>query len=390
MAARVLGPAGHVHDSDDTQVSRDPRHQYGMLTHPTIPVLSASLAAAQKRGGVVGRDFVTAFLTGFEVECKIAEFMLPGHYTRGFHSSGTVGTIGAAAKLLGLRGRTLASAIGLAASFAAGIRANYGTMTKPLHVGRAAENGVNAALLSARGFTADATSLDGRWGIFQIFGGGIFEEKAIQGFGKTFSIVDPGVSITPYPSGILTHQTMDALSPLIKNRKIDASDVEHITVFVGSNILDPIRYPKASDYLEAKFSMAALLAMIVLRRRAGRAEFTNRFMRSPPMRAMQERISMVLDPEIEAQGTDTIRSRIELETRSSEKLTVWSDERYRGGPDNPMSDEDLEEKVAGCTEGLLDDIGRDRLIDATRAVEKLDDATELARIIQGRSGAMAA
>ena len=114
--------------------------------------------------------------------------MLPGHYTRGFHSSGTVGTIGAAAaaKLLGLRGRTLASAIGLAASFAAGIRANYGTMTKPLHVGRAAENGVNAALLSARGFTADATSLDGRWGIFQIFGGGIFEEKAIQGFGKTF------------------------------------------------------------------------------------------------------------------------------------------------------------------------------------------------------------
>ena len=207
---------------------------------------------------------------------------------------------------------------------------------------------------------------------------------------ETFSIVDPGVSITPYPSGILTHQTMDALSPLIKNRKIDASDVEHITVFVGSNILDPIRYPKASDYLEAKFSMAALLAMIVLRRRAGRAEFTNRFMRWPPMRAMQERISMVLDPEIEAQGTDTIRSRIELETRSGEKLTVWSDERYRGGPDNPMSDEDLEEKVAGCTEGLLDDIGRDRLIDATRAVEKLDDATELARIIQGRSGAMAA
>ena len=269
MAARVLGTAGHVHDWNDTQVSRDPRHQYGMLTHPTIPVLSASLAAARKRGGVGGRDFVTAFLTEFEVECKIAEFMLPGHYTRGFHSSGTVGNIGAAAaKLLGLRGRTLASAIGLAASFAAGIRANYGTMTKPLHVGRAAENGVTAALLSARGFTADATTLDGRWGFFQIFGGGIFEEKAVQGFGETFSIVDPGVSIKPYPSGILTHQTMDALLTLIKNRKIDASDVEHITVFVGGNILDPIRYPKASNYLEAKFSMAALLAMIVLRRRA--------------------------------------------------------------------------------------------------------------------------
>src|SRR6185503_2945970 len=164
MAARVLGTAGHAHDWDDSQVSIDPAHVYGLLTHPTIPPLSSALVMAQKLGGVDGKTFMLAFLTGFEVECKISEWMLPQHYVKGMHSSGTVGTFGAyaaAAKLLKLNGDKLRSAFGIAASFAAGIRCNFGTMTKPLHVGRAAENGVTAALLAARGFTADPDALDG-------------------------------------------------------------------------------------------------------------------------------------------------------------------------------------------------------------------------------------
>ena len=151
MAARVLGTAGHAHDWDDSQVSVDPAHIYGLLTHPTIPPLTSALVMSQKLGGVDGKTFMLAFLTGFEVECKISEWMLPQHYVRGMHSSGTVGTFGAyaaAAKLLGLTGDELRSGFGIAASFAAGIRCNFGTMTKPLHVGRAAENGVTAALLA--------------------------------------------------------------------------------------------------------------------------------------------------------------------------------------------------------------------------------------------------
>src|SRR5262249_14222668 len=169
MAARVLGTAGHAHDWDDSQVSLDPAHIYGLLTHPTIPPLTSALVMSQKLGGVDGKSFMLAFLTGFEVECKISEWMLPQHYVRGMHSSGTVGTSGAcapAAKLLGLTGDKLRSGLGIAASFAAGIRCNFGTMTKPLHVGRAAENGVTAALLAARGFTADPDALDGPWGFF--------------------------------------------------------------------------------------------------------------------------------------------------------------------------------------------------------------------------------
>ena len=218
IAARVLGTAGHAHDWDDSQVSIDPAHVYGLLTHPTIPPLSSALVMAQKLGGIDGKTFMLAFLTGFEVECKISEWMLPQHYVKGMHSSGTVGTFGAyaaAAKLLRLNGDKLRSGFGIAASFAAGIRCNFGTMTKPLHVGRAAENGVTAALLAARGFTADPDALDGPWGFYAVQGGGVSAEKISQGFGNIWTIVEPGVSIKPYPCGVLTHPTIDLMLKLV-------------------------------------------------------------------------------------------------------------------------------------------------------------------------------
>jgi len=385
LAARVLGTAGHAHDWDDTQVSRDPRHQYGLLTHPTIPALSAALVIGQRRGGVTGRDLMLAFLAGFEVECKISEWMLPEHYRRGFHSSGTVGTFGAAvaaAKLLGLEGDRLARTLGIAASMAAGIRVNFGTMTKPLHVGRAAENGVTAALLAARGFTADPNGLDGPWGFFSVHGGGLSEEKIEEGFGRSWSIVEPGVSIKPYPSGILTHQSMDAMLELVEEHDLKPERIERIDFFAGGNILKPIRYPIATNHLEAKFCMPALLAMIVLRRQAGRREFTDEFVASPEMQALQRRIGTEIDPEIEAMGTDRIRSRIEVTTRDGERLVAWADERYRGGPDKPMSDAGLEAKFHACTEGLLDDARRAKVIETVRGVESLPDATRLLALIQ--------
>ncbi len=385
LAGRVLGTAGHAHDWDDTQVSRDPAHVYGLLTHPTIPPLTAAMVMSQKLGGISGRDFVNAFVTGVEVESKISEWMLPDHYKRGLHSSGTVGTFGAvaaAAKLLGLKGDKLAHAIGIAASLAAGIRCNFGTMTKPLHVGRASENGITAALLAARGFTADPDALDGRWGFMMVQGGGATEGKLAQGFGNTWSIVDPGVSIKPYPSGIVTHQSMDAMLKLVTTHNVDPTQVERIDFHAGSNILNPIRYPIARNHLQAKFSMAGLLAMIVLRRQAGRQEFTNAFIQDAATQDMQKRITTHLDPDIEAMGSDIIRSRIEMTMKDGAKLVELANERYRGGPDNPMTDKDLEAKVAACTAGLLDTTRREALIAGAWGVEKLDDAAQLAGLIQ--------
>jgi 2-methylcitrate dehydratase PrpD len=386
IAARVLGTAGHAHDWDDSQVSVDPAHMYGLLTHPTIPPLSSSLVMAQKLGGVDGNTFMLAFLTGFEVECKISEWMLPQHYLRGMHSSGTVGTFGAyaaAAKLLGLRGDKLRSGFGIAASFAAGIRCNFGTMTKPLHVGRAAENGVTAALLAARGFTADPDALDGPWGFYAVQGGGVSAEKVSQGFGKQWTIIEPGVSIKPYPCGVLTHPTIDLMLKLVTEHDVKPDDIEAVKVFAGTNILDPIRYPIAANHLQAKFSLPAALAMIALVRKAGKREFSDEFVGSAAMQSMQKRITTELDPEIEKMGFDKMRSHIVIRLKNGRQLEGWADERYRGGPENPLSDRDLEAKVRSCCEDVLNRAAQSALIDAAWSVVQSSDASALMKIING-------
>jgi 2-methylcitrate dehydratase PrpD len=383
-AARVLGTAGHAHDWDDSQVSNDPTHVYGLLTHPTIPPLTSALVMAQKLGAVDGKTFMLAFLTGFEVECKISEWMLPQHYVRGMHSSGTVGTFGAyatAAKLLGLKGDQLRSGFGIAASFAAGIRCNFGTMTKPLHVGRASENGVTAALLAARGFTADPDALDGPWGFYAVQGGGVSADKISQGFGKVWTIVEPGVSIKPYPCGVLTHPTIDLMLKLVTNHDVKPDDIQSVTVYAGTNILKPIRYPIAANHLQAKFSLPAALAMIALARQAGKREFSDDFVGSDAMQAMQRRITTEVDPEIEKMGFDKMRSRIAIRLKTGRCVEGWADERYRGGPENPLSDSDLEAKVRSCCDGVLDNKTRAKLIAAGWSVMKLTDAGALMEIM---------
>lgn len=385
-AARALGTAGHAHDWDDSQMSTDPAHVYGLLTHPTIPPLTSALVMAQKLGGIDGKTFMLAFLTGFEVECKIAEWMLPQHYVRGMHSSGTVGTFGAyaaTAKLLGLNGDKLRSGFGIAASFAAGIRCNFGTMTKPLHVGRAAENGVTAALLAARGFTADLNALDGPWGFYAVQGGGVSAEKISQGFGKQWTIIEPGVSIKPYPCGVLTHPTIDLMLKLVTEHDVKPDDIEAVKVFAGTNILNPIRYPIAANHLQAKFSLPATLAMIALVRKAGKREFSDEFVGSAPMQAMQKRISTEPDPEIERLGFDKMRSRIAIRLRNGRQWEGWADERYRGGPENPLSDADLEAKVHSCCEDVLDERAQSALIDAAWSIVQSTDVSSLMKIING-------
>lgn len=384
MAARVLGTAGHAHDWDDTQVSVDPAHVYGLLTHPTIPPLTAALTVGQMLGGVDGKRLMHAFQAGVEVESKISEWMLPQHYLSGKHSSGTVGTFGAfaaAATLLGLTGAELRHGFGIAASLAAGIRCNFGTMTKPLHVGRASENGVTAALLARRGFTADPSGLDGPWGFMAVMGGGVSTEKMAQGFGRTWSITDPGVSIKPYPCGILTHPTMDLMMRLVTEADVKPDEIEAIVIHAGTNILKPIRYPIAANHLQAKFSLPAEVAMIALDRRAGKREFSDEFVGSEAMQAMQRKVVTEFDPAIEAMGFDKVRSRIAIRRKDGSVVEGWADERYRGGPDNPMTDAEVEEKLRSCCDGVLDRAAQDRLIETVWALPQAADGTDIARLL---------
>src|SRR5437867_3218972 len=334
LAAMANGASGHAMDYDDTQLSTTPDRTFGLLTHPTLPPLCAALAICE-RTGLSGATFLEAFLVGFEVECKIAEAIDPSHYERGFHSSGTAGTFGAAAaaaRLLKLNDQQLGHMLAIASSMASGIRVNFGTMTKPLHVARACENGIVAADLALRGFTGGDDGLDGQWGYFQVFGGGADLDRIVPVLGKPYAIVNPGVSIKPYPCGSLSHPSLDAMLKVVVDHDIKPEQVKAVRLRAGSNILEPLRYKGAKTELEAKFSIPFLMSTILIRRKAGIREFTDEFVASEPVQRMMERVTGVFDAKIEAQGLDKIRSIVEVDLREGRMLVQPSDDRYRGGP----------------------------------------------------------
>jgi 2-methylcitrate dehydratase PrpD len=385
LAALINGTAGHAMDWDDTQLSVTPDRIYGLLTHPTIPPLSAALAISEKIGKVSGRDFLTAFLAGFEVECKIAEAIQPDHYKKGFHTSGTVGTFAsaiAAGKLLGLSSDQFCHALGAAASMAAGIRANFGTMMKPVHVGRAAFNGVSAALWAADGFQACPDALDGQWGFFQVLGGGFDPEKITGLFGNPHTIIDPGVSIKPYPCGVLTHPSMDAMLALVKEHDLKPNDIAEVVLFAGHNILNPIRYKIALDELQAKFCMPFLLSAIIISRKAGVKEFTDDYVNSEISQSMMRRVRTEFDPGIEAKGYEKIRSRVEVLAKDGRKLVRESGEAYRGGPDNPMSDKDLQSKFMDCSDKIFDDKAMQVIFSAVNSLDSIKDMNEFLAVLK--------
>ena len=385
LAALWGGTAGHAMDWDDTQLAEGPGRPYGLLMHPSMPPLIAALTlsdlVAQETGKPVdGKRFITSFAAGFEVGCKIAEAIDPDHYMRGFHTSGTIGTFAAAAaaaKMLGLDQTGIAKTIGLAASMASGIRAGFGTMTKPMHVGRAAENGVTAALLVRHGFSANSEALDGRWGYLAIAGPGGEPALVRDRFGAPHSMESPGVSIKPYPSGVLTHPSMDAMLFLMRENDLRADDIEAVKLNAGSNVLGPIRFRIANTELEGKFSFAFLLTAIILRGRAGKAEFTDEFVASPQSQAMQQRIETVFDRTIEDMGWERIRSKIEVTTKDGRKIERWADENYRGSPHNPLSDQELEGKFRDCAEGLLSEDAIQQLFDLIWHIEQREDVGQL-------------
>ena len=164
---------------------------------------------------------------------------------------------------------------------------------------------------------------------------------------------------------------------LVREADIAPEAIRQVVVRAGSNILRPIRYPIAENHLQAKFSLPAALSMIALARQAGKVEFSDDFVSSEAMQAMQRRIRTELDPEIEAQGFDKMRSRILIHLKDGRQITGWADERYRGGPENPLSDAELEEKVRSCCANVLSRTDTDTLIAAAWAVLGMEDAGSL-------------
>lgn len=349
LAAWANGVAGHAMDYDDTQLATDPQSVYGLLTHPTVPVLAAALAAAEGTGAG-GAATLDAYIVGVEVACRIADAIDPRHYRDGFHSTATMGGFGAAAAAARLYGCDLDQtrrAFGLAASMGAGLRENFGTMTKPFHAGRAAESGLLAVLLARRGWTAAPDILEAQRGFFSAAAGGFDPTKISGVLGRPYFFIAPGISIKPYPSGSLSHPAQDVLLDLVRAHDLRPEQIERINVGTNSHVPNALIHTRPTTALEGKFSLQFQMAIGVLDRAAGIAQFVDAKVRDPRTRALMERVHVHVDPEIEALGYNEMRMTVAITLTDGRRLEGHAD-AARGHPRKPMSRADLTEKFMDC------------------------------------------
>jgi len=351
FAALVNGISIHADDFDDTQLAAAKDRVYGLLTHPTVPVLPAIFALAEQRI-VNGKDWLVAYHVGTEVECKIAEAISPRHYQDGFHTTGTCGPFGSAAacaKLLQFDLSKTLKTFGLAASQSGGLRENFGTMTKPFQAGHAAEIGLTSAELVALGWTAAEQILEADRGFFHAAGGS-YDPSAIAGrLGNPWVFASPGVSLKPYPSGSLTHPAMTELVRLIETNHIQASQVEKVGIGANHNMTTTLLHHNPKTGLEGKFSMEYCLAILLLERKAGLSEFSDKNVQRPDVREMIQRINFYVDPEAEAAGFDKMTSILKITLKEGRVITGRA-EFGKGSPSNPMSFDEAAAKFRGCAE----------------------------------------
>jgi 2-methylcitrate dehydratase PrpD len=399
FAAFLNGMAIHADDYDDTQLAVLPDRVYGLLTHPTAPVLPAVLALAEHRvpehgsvsnhGGASGADLLAAYLVGVEVESAIAESISPRHYDAGFHSTGTIGTFGAAAgaaRLLSYDDATIAAALALAGSQASGLRENFGTMTKPFHAGHAAEGGLLAASLAGRGFTTAPDILEARRGFFSAAGGGYDEGKIADRLGGPWTFADPGVSIKPFPSGSLTHPAMTAFLDLKRAYDLRAEDVAEISVGTNRHMPNALIHHRPADHLAAKFSMEFCIAILLLRGRAGLAEFRDEVVRDPQVRDAMEKVRFYVDPEADEAGYHTMTSIIRVRMNDGRELVTRA-AFAKGSPANPMSEAELLEKFTGCLEaGGIDAAAGRRAAGLILDLESQPDVRTITALLSLRAG----
>src|SRR6266852_6960275 len=379
FAAFANGVAIHVDDFDDTQLAAAKDRVYGLLVHPTVCVLPAALATAEVEVKS-GRDLLVAYHAGVEVECKIAEAISPRHYEDGFHSTGTCGVFGGAAactKLKGLDVVHTSRAFGIAASHAAGLRENFGTMMKPFQAGHATESGVVAADFAAIGWTAAEQILEAGRGFFHAYGGTYDPSAIVDRLGNPWTLQNPGVSIKPFPSGSLTHPGMTDLLRLIHANSIRAADVEHVEVGTNRNMPNALIHHHPKTGLQGKFSMEYCMAILLLDGKADQTKFTDVVANRDDVQKMIERIRFYVDPEAEKAGYDKMTTILKITLKDGRTISGRAD-FGKGSPTNPMSYDAVADKFLGCAAfAEWPSSKANKVIDMVRQLEDLSDVRAL-------------
>ena len=346
-AALINGSASHALDFDDVH--------FQMMGHPTVPVMPALLALAEDRKSN-GCDFLTAFVAGFEAECRIGSSMLPFHYQQGWHATSTIGRLGAAvacAKLLGLDTERLNYSIGLAATQAGGLKQVFGTMTKPFHAGKAAMDGLLSALLAERGFTCSDDILAGEMGFCQVLSPESDPDMIVNGFGEDYAIVN--VMFKRHASCFETHPTIDAALEL--REKVKLEEIEEILVEAVSVAVEIAGKPEPSTGLEGKFSLAYCVALALADGETGEENFTDEKVCSERMVNIWEKVKVEMNEDLGMTQADvTVRTSDGRELKSRGDTFEMSSDKERRKDDLIRKFRSFADRLlpAGRTDGILE------------------------------------
>jgi 2-methylcitrate dehydratase PrpD len=368
QAALVNGAAGHAHDYDDVHMD--------MTGHPTVPVAPVVLALGESRG-LTGRQMLTAFSAGVDTECILGKALGPSHYARGFHATGTLGSLGAAAAaavLYGLDEEATARALGIAATRASGLKSQFGTMVKPLHAGNAAMNGLSAARLAKRGFTSRTDMVETAQGL----GHTLSDTFDAERFHKALNApaYAPGICFKYHAACYMTHSSIEATRTLMQRHQLAATDVDAVEIHVNAGHFGVCNIQNPATGLEAKFSLRFTAAMTMAGEdTSGIDAYTDALTARPELNVLRDRIT------VKAWETPRAESRVRLRARGE-----WLQEDCNVGI--PMTDLELQwqrliTKFHALVDPVLGPERARRIAGLCREFESVDNPAPLIDLLRG-------
>lgn len=376
-AALVNGTAAHALDFDDCSNT--------LGGHPSAPVLPALFALADERHAS-GRDLMTAYVVAFEAQARVAHAVNFHHYDKGWHPSATLGVFGAcagSARLLGLNAAQTATALSIAASFASGLKANFGTMTKPLHVGHASRNGLVAALLAREGFTASDDAFEHRQGFFNVFNGaGHYDaQAAVSHWADPLDIVEPGIAIKQYPCCGSTHPAIDAMLMLVAEYDLTAQEVERVLSRTHPRRLQHTNRPEPNGPLDAKFSVQYCVARALAQGQVVLSDFEGDAYADPAIRTLMKRVIAEPDPEAD-RLPDHFGAEVVVELRDGRRLARRVASAAGRTSANPLPDTRIEAKFIDCAKHVLTDAASSEALAILWRFDELADLGTLSTLLE--------
>ncbi len=371
-ASLVNGMMAHALDYDDAHS--------GVRTHPSAPLVSAILAVGEYLGSS-GQDLVEAFVVGCEVTLRVGYALGRTYYERGWHSTSILGRFGAAAgvsRLLALTADQISVALGLAATQAGGLRDAFGTMTKPFHAGKAAMDGLLAALLAQKGFTAPMNILDPGSGFARVFSPEYDPERMLKALGTSYESLD--INFKPYAACLLVHPIIDGLITLRQRERLEPDSIDEIRIAIAPLNLQVTGDPAPKDGIQGKFSLYMAAALALTYGQATESLFTDQMVHDRRIRAMMGKVQVVSDDALSETET-----KITVVAKDGQEYSIHI-VAPKGDPRNPLTFEDIVEKVRGLATGVLSDRTLDQVVDLIRHLEELDSIGKLVHLCSPEKG----